>query len=192
MTASSQPRTSLLPPAPGRHHWCVLVPSSAELHFDGAGTRGDHDRLLVEALWARGLGCARFDLAPPLAGVRDDHPAAFGRHVARAAEVLERLRRMDHAAAVTLVATGDGTDVAFALARRAEPRRAEERAEERAGEPWPTIRSLLALSPIRGGDELTLRRKARDLAGIVARDERRVGRLDPEPVTQRLRRRLGL
>jgi hypothetical protein len=186
---SSQPRTSLLPPAPGRHHWCVLVPSSAELHFDGAGTRGDHDRLLVEALWARGLGCARFDLAPIAAGAAAAHPAVFGRHVARVAEVLERLRRMDHAAEVTLVAAGDGTDVAFAVARAAEQRRD---GDPDAADPWPTIRSLLALAPIQGGDELTLRRKARDLAGIVARDERPVARFEPEPVTQRLRRRLGL
>jgi hypothetical protein len=95
------------------------------------------------------------------------------------------LRRMDPRAEITLVGGGDGIDTAFALARLDETRDPDEPS------PWPVFRSLLLLAPVVAGDEATLARKVRDLAGIVARDEhlrddRRAG-----GVTRRVLRRLG-
>jgi hypothetical protein len=161
-------RTSLLPPAPGRHHWCVVVPASHQLRFDGEEAVGAE---LVEQLWVRGLGAARFDLVPPSADVVAAHPAAFGRQLKRTADVLERLHRLDRQAEVTLLAEGDAVDVALAIERIA------------AGQPWPAIRGLLLVPP--GA------RPAAELAWAVAQDE--CLQLDvPRPgVTERLRRRLG-
>ena len=161
------------------------APGSADSHFDDAGSRADHNRSMVEVLWARGIGCARYDLIAPSARVLPVHPAAFGRHVDRGADVLERLHRIDPAAEVTLVAMGDGVDVAFALARTADRRPPGE------PRPWPVVRSLLALAPVKAADEAALARKARDLAGIVARDERRSPISRAVPVTRRVLRRLG-
>jgi hypothetical protein len=186
----TQPRTSLLPPAPGRHHWCVVVPSSSEVHFDGTDATSEHNRMLVEALWARGIGCARFDLVAPSSSMSPRHPAAFGRQVRRTADVLERLRRMDPQAEITLVGSGDGVDVALALARAYETQ-AEAHAAIGEPTPWPVFRSLMLLTPVRADDEATLHRKVRDLAGIVARDEHPVTPTRPTGVTRRVLRRLG-
>jgi hypothetical protein len=92
---------------------------------------------------------------------------------------------MDPAAEITLVATGDGIDTAFALATLDEAR------DELDPSPWPVFRSLLLLSPVRAADEATLSRKARDLAGLVARDEQRTPARRTERVTRRVLRRLG-
>jgi len=42
---------------------------------------------LVEALWARGISCSRYDLVAPAAHVHPAHPAAYGRQLRRTADV---------------------------------------------------------------------------------------------------------
>jgi hypothetical protein len=175
------PRTSLLPPTPGRHHWGVVVPGSADPLFDGAGRRADHDRALVQALWSMGIGSARFDLvAPslPVHLVHPAHPAAVNRHVRRIGDVLSRVRRLDPDAEMTLVATGDAIEVATAVA-----------AVRRSA--WPTVRGLLLLAPPADPDGPALARRALDVARLVGLDERRRAGDPGVPVTRRLLRRLG-
>jgi hypothetical protein len=179
----------LLPPAPGRHHWCVVLPPSTLAHFDADHPEARLHRDLVEALWQRGLGCVRTDLFRPGQRVVTGHPATFGRQIRRAIDVLERLHRIDPRAEATLLASGDAVEIAFAVRNLAD------------GKPWPALRGLLLTPPATEDadaaadpDQDAARRHAADLARAVALDERLDARLDEprrEGVTRWLRGRLG-
>lgn len=172
-------RTSLLPPAPGRHHWCVIVPPSSLAQFDRPGLEATLNARLVERLWERGVGCARFDLVPPAQRVTPSHPSAFGRQLRRAADVLERLHRIDNHAEATILASGDGVDVAIALSKVAD------------GMPWPALRGLLLTPSAEALLPRSLTDQARDLARTVAADERLIEDPARPGVTRSLLRRLG-
>jgi hypothetical protein len=152
----------------------VLVPASTEPPFDGHRPH----RAVVEAMWTMGIGCARYDLVAPAGPVHPAHPAAVNRHLHRAADVLERIARLDAGATVTLVASGDAVAVAMSVAASAGAR-----------SDWPDLRSLLLLAPVDGDDVPPA--WAADVARLVGLDEHRPRPAPAEPVTRRVLRRLG-
>ncbi len=163
---AQHPRTTLLPPAPGRHHWCVVLPPSTLFHFDGPGA-GLHAEL-VEALWKLGIGCARFDLTAAVAGAVPSMRAGSDHQLTRASSVLELIRRMDSDAEVTLLASGDAVGIAVALEQLC----SGPCSGSRNGSPWPLMRGLLLIPAAVADEPQQLRRHARDLARVIAEDER--------------------